>query len=81
MKSPLPLQDQLLEMDGHQDPVSIQGGNRHSHDVDLDLEDRLCTALLQSTTECYVAVALRMLRNCNTSEVQNVTTKLTKFLR
>ena len=80
-KSPLTLQDQLLAMDVQQDPVSIQGGNCHSHDVDLNLKDRLFTALLQSSAECYEAVASRMLKNCNTMEVQNVANKLSKFLR
>ena len=68
-------------MDVQPDPDSVQGGNCHSHDVDLNLEDRLCTALLQSSTECYEAVASRMLKNCNATEVQNVANKLNKFLR
>ena len=83
VNSTLTVQDQLLAMDVQHDLVSVQGGigNRDSHDLDLSLEDRLCTALLQSPTECFEAVASRMLINCNTTEVQNVTTKLNKFLR
>ena len=79
----LTVQDQLLAMDVQQDPCSVKAGtgNRDSHIHDVSLEDRLCTALLQSPTECYESVASRMLRNCNTTEVQNVTTKLNKFLR
>ena len=82
-KLALTVQDQLLAMDVQQGPVSVEAGigNRHSHGLDISLEDRLCTALLQSPTECFEAVASRMQRHCNTTEVQNVTTKLNKFLR
>ena len=73
INSPLTVQDQLLALDVQQGPVSVE--------ADISLEDTLCTALLQSPTECFEAVASRMQRNCNTAEIQNVTTKLNKFLR
>ena len=75
------VQDQLLAMS-----VQQEGGEDDSNPVQnsrglRSAEDELCAAILQSSTECFEAAASRILRSCNTAEVQNVTTKLHKFLR
>ena len=77
------MQDQLLAMSvqqegGEDETIVIRAQNSRGL---RSAEDELCAAILQSSTECFEAAASRILRSCDTAEVQNVTTKLHKFLR
>ena len=77
------MQDQLLarsvELEsvwrGREDSVPNLHASRRS------AEDKLCGAILQSSQQCFEAVASRILRNCDTKEVQRVATKVHNFLR
>ena len=70
------VQDQLLAMS-----VQQEGGEDDSNTVQNSRGLRSAEDELDSSTECFEAAASRILRSCDTAEVQNVTTKLHKFLR
>ena len=73
------MQDQLLARSVEHE--SVRRGREDSVPNLHASEDKLCGAILQSSPQCFEAVASRILRNCDTKEVQRVATKVHNFLR